>query len=797
VGAWGLPLAAASFWLGLLGWQVRPAAVRAWPWWCWLAAGAVALGAAWATAPRRRRGDVLADAGLTSRAAAPVAAVAADGTEGGHGPLGLPLVAVGVLMLAMAWAGLADLRRDTSLLARLAPDRVEVLATLKIDPRPGAYGWRALVDAREVRWPEGAASLNERLWVGGDDDLPQAVRGDLVALTGQLEIPDDPEFLTSLNRQGIAGTLRVRDVERAGPSPSAFVRATQSVRTLVGGSIERVLPPREAGLLLGLALGDDSGLLPATRRDFKATGLTHLLVVSGGNVAMLMAPVMILVHWLGLARVGTAVAGVITVAFIVVLTGIEPSVLRAGTMSGLALVGVLMGRPRSTGVVLSGAVLALLVADPWLAWSVGFQLSTAATAGLVTMASPLGDRLGRILPRPVALAAGTTLAAQLGVTPLLLAHFGDVPLVTLVANVLAAPSISPSLLLGLVAAGAGLLWDPLGGALGLLAQIPMRYLELVANVLGRAPIAHVTSRGGPWVLIPGGAVVAGVAVMLRTGWRPPRRVVVAAVALLPLLAWSTALTKGTPDSLTVRFFDVGQGDAALVTSPAGASILVDGGPDEDEVARELAALGVKRLDVLVASHPHADHIVGLPSVLARVPTSVVLQPGCPSDSSLQADLDAAIGDEGVQVVNPLAGDTFTVGDLRLDVLSPDRCWIGTESDANNDAIVLRVSRGDDVVLIASECEEPAQGWLLESGADLHADVLKVPHHGAGTSLPEFFQAVAAPVAVVSVGENGYGHPVGATLDAIEDAGSTVWRTDLRGTITIAFERGGPVVASER
>jgi competence protein ComEC len=325
----------------------------------------------------------------------------------------------------------------------------------------------------------------------------------------------------------------------------------------------------------------------------------------------------------------------------------------------------------------------------------------------------------------------------------------------------------------------------------------MRALELIANVLGKAPIAHVTSRGGPLVLIVGAAIVVGIASALRRGYRPPRAAKVVVIAMLPALTWTTALTKGPPEELTATFLDVGQGDAALITSPGGATILVDGGPDEEQVATELAALGVKRLDLLVASHPHADHIVGVPAILARIPTSLVIQPGCPEDSPIQADLDGALADEAVVVQNPRAGDTLTVGDVRIDVLSPDRCWASTESDANNDAFVLRVSRGDDVVLIASECEEPAQGWLLENGAGLEADVLKVPHHGAGTSLPEFFHAVHAPVAVVSVGENDYGHPVPETLDHLVHAGSTVWRTDEHGTITVTFDDGVPVVTTAR
>jgi competence protein ComEC len=277
--------------------------------------------------------------------------------------------------------------------------------------------------------------------------------------------------------------------------------------------------------------------------------------------------------------------------------------------------------------------------------------------------------------------------------------------------------------------------------------------------------------------------------------------VIVGVLLVPLLVWNSTASVGPPDALTVRFLDVGQGDAALVTTPAGMTMLVDGGPDEEQVATELAALGVKRIDALVASHPHADHVVGLPAVLARFQVGVVLQPGCPSTSALQVDVDRAIDDEGIETRTPWAGDSFVVGDVRLDVLSPHECYTGTESDTNNDALVIRLTRGEDSVLFATEPEEPAQEWLLEqrdqAGLDLHADVLKVPHHGASTSVAEFFEAVAAPVAVVSVGENTYGHPTVDTLDALADSGAEVWRTDQQGTITVAFHDGHPIVLAER
>ncbi|MDH5314122.1 MAG: ComEC/Rec2 family competence protein [Actinomycetota bacterium] len=801
--AWLLPVTTAAWWLGLL---LGYGPARAWPVWAPATVGLAALASAAIAAPAVRHRDLVAEAGLVDgvvRSRRFVELVSPPTRSIGASSIvvtGLAMAGVVALAVCSALLGLQRLR--SSPLAALAPDRVEVEATLREDPRPGVLGWHALADVRMVVRTDGSAStLGETVWLSGDEAPPAVARGDLVHVAGSLQVPDDPDFLDALHAKDVAVTLRASEIERLGASPNPFVRATQSVRATVGRSIEAVFPAREAGLLMGLALGDDSRLDPGVERDFKATGLTHLLVVSGGNVAMVLAPVLALVTMIGVPRPMQVAIGLATVAFIVVLTGAEPSVMRAGAMSALTLVGLLLGRARSTAVVLSGAVLILLILQPELVRSIGFQLSVTATAGMVAMAAPLGERFARLMPTPVAAATGTTLAAQLGVTPILLYHFHDVPGVTVIANVLAAPTVAPSLLLGLMAAGAGMVAEPIGHLVGLAAQGPMRALELIATIAGRAPVAHITSGGGPAVLFAGIALVVALTAALRTGWRPPRSALIAGAALLPMLVWSSATSVGPPRSLTVRFLDVGQGDAALVTTPAGVTMLVDGGPEDDDVAVKLAALGVKRIDVVVASHPHADHVVGLPSVLARFQVGLLLQPGCPSTSALQVDLDRAIEDEGIEVRTPWAGESFIVGDVRLDVLSPHQCYEGTESDTNNDALVVRLAHAGDVVLFATEPEEPAQEWLLdqhaESGLDLGADLLKVPHHGAATSVAEFFDAVAAPVAVVSVGENTYGHPVATTLGSLADAGSTVWRTDEHGTITVTFDQGVPVVTSER
>jgi competence protein ComEC len=794
VNAWLLPGAAGAFWAGILLWEIRPVGT---PGWAAALVGVASLSAAILAAPRLDHGDRLAAAGIAHPDAAAISAVAPfRRSRPGGSRAALLLAVIGITLLGSAWAALGQARLDASVIARLGDARITAVGTLREDPAEGAFGWHGVVDLSRVQWPTAAADVHETLWVNGDGPPPRAVRGDLVRLEGVLARPGDPGFATALRHRGIVAELSLDTFERTGPAPNVVVRQTQAFRRFVAGSILRLFPQPEAGLLMGLALGDASHLDPGLARDFQATGLGHLLVVSGENVAMVLAPVMALGTMLRLTRWPRFALALATVGCFVLLTGAEPSVMRAGVMATLGLFGVLMGKPRSTASLLSGAVLVLLMLDPWLVWSIGFQLSVAATAGMVVLGTPLAERLGRVMPRPVALAFGASLAAQLGVTPVLLFYFHEVPLITLPANLAAFPAVSPALLLGLLAALLGLAWYPAGRVVAGLALLPLRWLEGVANRLAKAPISHVTSGGGPGVLVVGAAVFIGVAWWVRSRWRPPRAVVVAVIAMFPLAVWTTAISAGPPSGLTVRFFDVGQGDAALVSTPAGAHILVDGGPDPELVSTDLAGQGVKRLDVVIATHPHADHIIGLPVVLARFPVGLLLEPGCPDTSSIQADLDTAIEQEQVPVRYPRLGDTFTVGDVRLDVLSPDRCWLDTNSDPNNDSLVILLTYRQDTVLLGGEPEQPAQQQLLDEQAPVRAELLKVPHHGSATSLPEFFQAVSPEIAVISVGPNTYGHPVPSTIAAIQATGAEVWRTDQHGDIVILFGPRGPTVTAD-
>ena len=277
----------------------------------------------------------------------------------------------------------------------------------------------------------------------------------------------------------------------------------------------------------------------------------------------------------------------------------------------------------------------------------------------------------------------------------------------------------------------------------------MRILEGVANVLAKAPVAWVTSTDGPFVLLARHRVVRRYRPVAPDGVASAATARGAVHRVLAPRARARRAQRGAPSALTMRVLDIGQGDSIVLQSPAGATVLIDGGPDDELAARLLVSLGVKRLDAVVATHPHADHIAGLPQVLARFPVGVFYEPGCPDDTALQAALHEELDAEGIPVHDPRAGDTIQVGDLTLEVLSPDRCWNDSHSDPNNDSVVMLARRGDDTILLTGDAEREAQQVMLDAGRVTDIDVLKMPHHGGDTSLPELFPAAAAEVVVIS------------------------------------------------
>ena len=245
-----------------------------------------------------------------------------------------------------------------------------------------------------------------------------------------------------------------------------------------------------------------------------------------------------------------------------------------------------------------------------------------------------------------------------------------------------------------------------------------------------------------------------------------------------------APTPASNSSLEVAFLDVGQGDAILVRN-SGASMLVDAGTNAStpDFLRELRERGVGRFDFVVATHPHEDHVGGMDAVVEGFEIGHLLMPKLSTTTNTFADLMRAIQEKGLTVTAPEPGASYDLGASRFTILAPGNA---SYEDLNDYSIVLRISCGNNSVLLTGDAGLPSEKEMLAGGYSLKSDVLKVGHHGSVLSTsPEFLPAVRPSFAVISVGQgNDYGHPHRETLDELNAAGVTTYRTDLHGTITL-------------
>ena len=236
-------------------------------------------------------------------------------------------------------------------------------------------------------------------------------------------------------------------------------------------------------------------------------------------------------------------------------------------------------------------------------------------------------------------------------------------------------------------------------------------------------------------------------------------------------------------TLTVRFLDVGQGDSALIVC-SGQTMLIDGGSVSEGqfLVSRLSRLGVSELDYVVNTHPDEDHCGGLAGLLAKYPAQHVYSSVTEHTTKVFSNVVKYAEEQGQQIEVPQTGDSWYVGDASVTCIGP----VGTYSDSNNGSLVLRVDFGETSFLFTGDMEQKAEADLLDSGADVRADVLKVGHHGSPTSSSQaFLGAVAPSIAVISVGEdNDYGHPNADVLSRLEALGAELYRTDTQGEIIV-------------
>jgi len=595
----------------------------------------------------------------------------------------------------------------------------------------------------------------------------------------------------------------------------------EAIQGRAEAALGRGMPAREAELARGFVLGEDDRIDPGTVEDFRRAGLSHLLAVSGQNVALLALLAMPLLALLGMPLRARLLWIVAAIAVYVPLAGGGPSIVRAGVMGALTLLATFAGRRASRLYTLAVAATVTLAIDPRIGADIGWQLSFAAVLGILAIARPLrraiASRLGSGgLRDALAEGAAVTVAATLATAPLIVFHFGELSTVSLLANLLALPAVAPAMWLGMLTSiGAQVPGFPAVVPNTIAAPL-LAYIAAVASWCGRPRWALLEVEMGVRGLVASYLVLAGAVIAvprllrrrriaalrcaripgnpgcnvfrlaqsrktLHRRWGVPVLVAVLMISVVLVRLGGAAGESSAPPpvGLRIEVLDVGQGDAILLQPAAAPAILVDGGPPGDDLLAKLNRAGVDSLGIAVVTHEQSDHAGGIQELLEQhFPIGRLLYARL--GRRLRAEADAA----GAGPVRVAAGDAVGTGPLRLSVLWPPPALLDQPpagADPNTQAVVLLVGWRDFSMLLTGDAE--AEAVPIDPGP---VDVLKVAHHGSDDAdLDELLDRLAPQLAVISVGAgNAYGHPTPGTLASLEAHDVTTLRTDRDGTIVL-------------
>ncbi|MHB8094413.1 MAG: DNA internalization-related competence protein ComEC/Rec2 [Candidatus Aminicenantales bacterium] len=644
---------------------------------------------------------------------------------------------------------------------------------------------------------------------------PPLLAGDRVKISARISAggefnnfnaPFYGRFLRSRDVHNRAFTKSPRLIEKDEAAGNAsWLRPISALRQSLEKRLETFFPgPPPAGIspegavLEALLLGNDGRMAPETTASLQKTGLYHLFAISGAHIAIIS---FLLFSLLRLVRVpertSCGILAVILVFYALLVEG-SPSVLRAVIMALAFLLGKLAWKDVHLINTIAMSALVLLMANPFSLFDAGFQLTFAATLSIIFFYPKVMKFLPN-LPLRISELTALSITASLGVLPIIVRDFNRVTFASLVLNYAAVPLVS-------LVMGAGYLFLPVSAVLPWAAKPIAAGLAESVRVFDRLsrlldPIGFISYR----IPTPPDFVMAGYFLFLLL-WLVPRRFkgqrlyVFAGFAVFFGLLITYPFSSRSPD-LRITVLDVGQGDSILVEFLGSRKMLIDGGgfPEsrfdvgERIVSPFLWRKGIKKIDILVLTHAHPDHLNGLPAVARNFRIGEFWEADRPADDPVLRDLETALGSR-VPRKEAFRGFSRTENGVRIESLHPpDDGGPAPRPAANDRSIALRLTYGTTSFLLPGDIGKESEAGIMAAYPEIRSQVLKSPHHGSSTSSSEAFLAAVAPrMAVVTVGEsNRYGLPQEKVLEAYSRAGARVFRTDRDGAVE--FRSDGRVI----
>ena len=636
----------------------------------------------------------------------------------------------------------------------------------------------------------------------GDEKIPDIKPGDTLTCTVQLKLADTVggEENGYYYSKGIFLTANAAAIPEVTPAENVPLKYWPALwRRAMGEHIAELFSDETAGLALALTTGDKSGLTGGFYTALKRCGLAHVVAVSGMHMSMVVMLAAMLVR--RRRRKMMAIVSIPLVLAFMALTGFAPSVVRAGVMQILLLLGPALSREGDTVTSLSFALLLLLLQNPYAAMSVGLQLSFLSVAGILTITGRLNEKFfhrfplkkgktkpRRLYNRAVRFLVGCvtmSIGAIAFTTPLTVYYFGTVSLISPLANLLTLWAVTALFLLCLPAAALGGVLPVAGKVLAALAEPVSWLFHRIVYGLSSLPFASVSLETGRYILfwlLFVYAVIGACILFRKEKPKPIVPVCCCAIALAAALLFNALSLRG--DGLAVTVLDVGQGQSILLATQSSTALVDCGGSgweDPGDIAADyVQAMGKSTLDLLILTHYHSDHACGVPELMERLDVAALAVPDVEPDSALRAEILALAEEKGTEVIFIEEDTTVELDSVSLTLYAP----LGT-GGGNEEGLSVLATQWDFDALITGDMNAAVERRLVKYGNLPDIELLVAGHHGSASSTSaELLEAVMPEYAVISVGYNTYGHPAPETLDRLEQAGCTVWRTDLQGTITV-------------
>ncbi len=725
----------------------------------------------------------------------------------------------GVLLLALAWLFAARkqkyFRRGLLILLPLAVSLAyfagyDHLVRQPIENRCGAA---SDFTATVCDWPQaterGARVTVElegyhraRAVLYGEAELLAARPGDTVTGTAQWQsaVHFNSDDVTHFNARGVYALLYGREDVRLSAGDGDALRwlpqrAGKAFREKVVAIWDDA---RVSGFLTAELTGDKSAMDDGDYLAMQETGLAHLFAVSGLHCAFLVTLLALLIS--RRQRLLCAVT-IPLLLFYMVMVGMSPSVVRACIMQIFLLIAPLFRRGSDPLTSLAAALLVILLCNPFAAASVSLQLSFSATLGMVLLSPRLYKLLtgwykGKCRPLRTALCfvaanLSATLSAVVFTAPLTAWYFRIFVLVAPLSSLLAVPAAGWSFMAAFVTVLLGFVWLPLASLLGWISWALVRYILWIANGM-MSWRYHAVYFTNPyliyWLLFLYAAFIGCAAT-------PDGKRKYLLASALSVLTLTAAIWVNRQDYqygvLTALTLDVGQGESVILTS-GGETALVDCGSSNSYkdpgglAADTLHSMGVRELSAVVVTHYHADHTNGLYEVLRRIPVQTIYLPDIEDEYGVRERLVSLAEEKGAQVTYVTKETADTLGDTVLTIYPP----VQSGGDLNELGLTALASAGDFDLLITGDMSGSTEKKLVETYALPDIEVLVVSHHGSRySSNIRFLKSVTPEAAVISVGDNNYGHPSEETLQRLLAVGADIWRTDQQGTIRITVNGG--------